>query len=86
MSILTPRSLTVVRCAITGLPQIFKLTSWVRTQIEGKPTFQLNLESQDLTDKLEGFRRSCIFAISREWLRLIRRMRTRLSSMLILSV
>jgi hypothetical protein len=30
-AILIPRSLLVMRCAITGLPRIFKLTSWVRT-------------------------------------------------------
>jgi len=50
-AILVPRSLMVARCAITGLQRIFKLTSWVRTQIEGKPMFQLNLESVDLVDR-----------------------------------
>jgi hypothetical protein len=50
-AILIPRSLMVARCAITGLPRIFKLTSWVRTQVEGKPMFQLNLESVDLVDR-----------------------------------
>jgi len=50
-AILIPRSLMVARCAITGLPRIFKLTSWVRTQVEGKPIFQLNLESVDLVDR-----------------------------------
>ena len=50
-AILIPRSLMVARCAITGLPRIFKLTSWVRTQIDGKPVFQLNMESVDLVDR-----------------------------------
>jgi hypothetical protein len=50
-AILIPRSLMVARCAITGLPRIFKLTSWVRTQMDGKPMFQLNMESVDLVDR-----------------------------------
>ena len=41
----------VARCAITGLPRIFKLTSWVQTQTKGKPMFQLNMESVDLVDR-----------------------------------
>ena len=51
-AILIPRSLMpVARCAIAGLPRIFKLTSWVRTHIDGKPVFQLNMESVDLVDR-----------------------------------
>ncbi|KAF8148667.1 P-loop containing nucleoside triphosphate hydrolase protein [Crassisporium funariophilum] len=50
-AILVPRSLMVARCAITGLPRLFKMTSWNRTVIEGKPMFQLNLESVDLVDR-----------------------------------
>jgi hypothetical protein len=50
-AILVPRSLMVTHCAITGLPRLFQLTSWNRTQIEGKPMFQLNLESVDLVDR-----------------------------------
>lgn len=44
-AILIPRSHMVEHCVITGLPRIFNLTPWVLTQIEGKPTFQLNMES-----------------------------------------
>ncbi|KAF8956224.1 P-loop containing nucleoside triphosphate hydrolase protein [Flammula alnicola] len=50
-SILVPRSLMVARCAITGLPRLFQLASWMRTSVEGKPVFQLNLESVDLVDR-----------------------------------
>ncbi|KDR70007.1 hypothetical protein GALMADRAFT_145052 [Galerina marginata CBS 339.88] len=50
-AILVPRSLIVTRCAITGLPRLFKLVSWVRTAVEGKPVYQLNLQSVDLVDR-----------------------------------
>jgi hypothetical protein len=50
-AILVPRSLMVTRCAITGLPRLFELTSWVRAAIEGKPVYQLTLQSVDLVDR-----------------------------------
>ncbi|KDR69962.1 hypothetical protein GALMADRAFT_255287 [Galerina marginata CBS 339.88] len=50
-SILVPRSLMVTRCAITGLPRLFELTSWIRTAVEGKPVYQLSLQSVDLVDR-----------------------------------
>lgn len=50
-AILVPRGLMVARCALTGLPRLFALESWTRTALEGKPMFQLNLESVDLVDR-----------------------------------
>lgn len=50
-AILVPRTVMVGRCAITGLPRLFELASWTRMTIEGKPVFQLNLESIDLVDR-----------------------------------
>ncbi|KAF8882735.1 P-loop containing nucleoside triphosphate hydrolase protein [Gymnopilus junonius] len=50
-AILVPRSLMVTKCAITGLPRLFELTSWIRTAVEGKPVYQLTLQSVDLVDR-----------------------------------
>ncbi|KAH9487460.1 ATPase family AAA domain-containing protein 3B [Psilocybe cubensis] len=50
-AILVPRDLMVTKCPITGSPRLFQLTSWIRTSIEGKPMYQLNLESVDLVDR-----------------------------------
>jgi len=50
-AILVPKSLMVTRCAITGLPRLFELVSWVRTALEGKPLYQLTLQSIDLVDR-----------------------------------
>ena len=50
-AILVPRTIMVGRCAITGLPRLFELASWTRMTVEGKPVFQLNLESIDLVDR-----------------------------------
>lgn len=50
-AILVPRSLMVAKCAITGLPRLFQLASWTRLAVEGKPMYQLNLESIDLVDR-----------------------------------
>lgn len=50
-SILVPRTLFVTQCAITGQPRLFRLFSWTTTSIQGKPYYQLTLESYDLVDK-----------------------------------
>ena len=50
-AILVPRSLMVTKCAITGLPRLFELTSWTRTTIDSKPVYQLMLQSVDLVDR-----------------------------------
>lgn len=50
-SILVPRDLMVTKCPISGSPRLFQLTSWIRTSIEGKPMYQLSLESVDLVDR-----------------------------------
>ncbi|KAG2024096.1 hypothetical protein CC2G_001684 [Coprinopsis cinerea AmutBmut pab1-1] len=49
--ILIPRTLFVARCAVTGLPRLLKLSYFQRTVIEGKPMYQLVLESVDLIDR-----------------------------------
>ena len=48
-SILVPGEIMVATCSITGLPRLFHLVSW--TRVEGKPMYQLNLESVDLIDR-----------------------------------
>jgi hypothetical protein len=50
-AILIPRSIMVARCAITGLPRLFRLMSWQRTGIEGRAMYQLTMESIDLVDR-----------------------------------
>jgi len=50
-SILVPGEIMVATCSITGLPRLFHLASWTRVAIEGKPMYQLNLESVDLVDR-----------------------------------
>jgi hypothetical protein len=50
-AILIPRSIMVTRCAITGLPRLFELTSWQRVCINGIAVYQLQLESVDLIDR-----------------------------------
>ncbi|KAF9527921.1 P-loop containing nucleoside triphosphate hydrolase protein [Crepidotus variabilis] len=49
-AILVPRQLMVAKCILTGLPRLFELASWTRVAAEGKPMYQLNLESVDLVD------------------------------------
>ncbi|RXW20918.1 hypothetical protein EST38_g4942 [Candolleomyces aberdarensis] len=49
--ILVPRTLFVVRCAVTGLPRLLQLSYFQKTAIEGKPMYQLVLESVDLVDR-----------------------------------
>ncbi|CAA7269690.1 unnamed protein product [Cyclocybe aegerita] len=49
-AILVPRCLMVARCSIADLPRVFQLMSWNRVCIEGKPGYQLALESVDLVD------------------------------------
>ena len=51
-AILIPRSIMVARCAITGLPCLFRLTYWQCTGAEGLLMYQLHLESVDLVDRL----------------------------------
>ena len=41
----------VARCAITGLPRLFELTSWQRICINGTSVYQLSMESVDLIDR-----------------------------------
>lgn len=41
----------VARCAITGLPRLFELTSWQRVCIEGRTAYQLFMENVDLVDR-----------------------------------
>ena len=41
----------VTRCAITGLPRLFELTSWTRVCIDGMAVYQLQMESVDLVDR-----------------------------------
>lgn len=50
-AILIPRSIMVARCAITGLPRLFRLTDWQRSGVEGMLMYQLHLESVDLVDR-----------------------------------
>ena len=50
-AILIPRSVMVARCAITGLPRLFELTSWQRVCNNGTVMYQLQLESVDLVDR-----------------------------------
>ncbi|TFK64312.1 P-loop containing nucleoside triphosphate hydrolase protein [Pluteus cervinus] len=50
-AILVPRSLFVVRCAITGGERVLEMTSWTRTCIDGRPVYQLFCESVDLVDR-----------------------------------
>ncbi|KAK7452678.1 hypothetical protein VKT23_012079 [Stygiomarasmius scandens] len=50
-AILVPRSILVARCAVTGLPLLFKLTSWTRVTVENIPCFELRVEALDLVDK-----------------------------------
>jgi len=50
-AILVPRSILVARCAVTGLPLLFKLTSWTRVTVENIPCFELRVEALDLIDK-----------------------------------
>lgn len=50
-SIFVPRSFIVTQCAITGLPRLFKLTSFNRVTADGIPCYQLNCESVDLVDR-----------------------------------
>jgi hypothetical protein len=50
-AILIPRSIMVARCAITGLPRLFRLTSWQRVCIDGTAMYQLQMESVDLVDR-----------------------------------
>jgi len=53
-ALLVPRQLMVAKCAITGLPRLFELVSWTRASAEGKPAYQLELESVDLIDSSLG--------------------------------
>lgn len=41
----------VVRCAITGLPRLLKLTSWQRLCMDGRTVYQLEMESVDLVHR-----------------------------------
>jgi hypothetical protein len=41
----------VARCAITGLPRLFRLESWQRVCIDGTAMYQLQMESVDLVDR-----------------------------------
>jgi Domain of unknown function (DUF7025) len=50
-ALLVPRSIFVARCAITGLPRLFKLESFTRTQVDGRSVYQLMCESVDLIDR-----------------------------------
>jgi hypothetical protein len=50
-AILIPNSIVVTRCAITGLPRLFKLTSWQRVCINAMAMYQLQMESVDLVDR-----------------------------------
>jgi hypothetical protein len=50
-AILVPRTIFVTRCAITGLPRLFKLIGFQRTPLGGKPLYQLTCESVDLIDR-----------------------------------
>lgn len=50
-AILIPGSIMVVRCAMTGLPRLLKLTSWQRLCMDGRTFFQLEMESVDLVDR-----------------------------------
>ncbi|KAF9456240.1 hypothetical protein BDZ94DRAFT_1350405 [Collybia nuda] len=50
-AILIPRTIFVARCAITGLPRLFKLMSFQRTSADGKPVYQLLCESVDVIDR-----------------------------------
>ena len=53
-AILVPRTLFVTKCAITGLPRLFKLVSVQRTSIDCRGVYKLTFESVDLVDKTEG--------------------------------
>lgn len=50
--ILVPRSLFVVRCGVTGLPRLLQLSYFQKTAVDGKPMYQLILESVDLVDRV----------------------------------
>lgn len=50
-AILLPGQLMVAKCAITNLPRLFELVSWTKGVADGKPMYQLNLESLDLIDR-----------------------------------
>lgn len=49
--ILIPRTLFVVQCGVTGLPRLLQLSYFQRTCIQGKPVYQLVLDSVDLIDQ-----------------------------------
>ncbi|KAF9258542.1 P-loop containing nucleoside triphosphate hydrolase protein [Marasmius fiardii PR-910] len=49
-AILTPRSLLVTECAITGRPRLFKLMAWTRVVTQMCSYYQLSCESMDLVD------------------------------------
>ncbi|KAJ2912404.1 hypothetical protein MD484_g8012, partial [Candolleomyces efflorescens] len=49
--ILVPRTLFVIKCAVTGLPRLLQLSYFQKTAIEGKSMYQLVLESVDLVDR-----------------------------------
>ncbi|KAG6856800.1 hypothetical protein H0H87_000497 [Tephrocybe sp. NHM501043] len=51
-TLLVPRTLFVATCAITGGPRLFRLTSYMRTTVDGKQVYQLYCESFDLVDKM----------------------------------
>ena len=55
-AILVPRTLFVTKCAITGLPRLFKLVSVQRAAVNAKGVYRLTFESVDLVDKVEGKR------------------------------
>jgi len=50
-AILVPRSILIARCAITGLPRLFQLSSFTMTAVDGIPVYQLVCESVDLVDR-----------------------------------
>lgn len=48
--IFVPRTIFVARCVVTGEPRLFKLRQWIRCCLDGKPVFQLTMESVDAID------------------------------------
>ncbi|KAG6830282.1 hypothetical protein H0H92_001548 [Tricholoma furcatifolium] len=50
-AILVPRTLFFATCAITGKPRLFRLTSAIRSTVDGKPVYCLQCESNDLVDR-----------------------------------
>ena len=50
-ALFVPRSLLVARCAVTGLPRLFKLVSFTKAAIDGRSAYHLVCESVDLVDR-----------------------------------